>query len=162
MYIKDVKKAHNNRHKNLQNKKGSTMPEIVVSSFLHYINICIFFIKTVITVITVLHKNEEKMRSVQLFNFRRKKMYIKISAFFLKSWFHNLHFSFVGLSWKQRFKFKIWPLWNVSTIHSSEIRGLCLMKCSYETLQNLLGILLEYETPCSFFVFHFMLLYIFP
>ena len=38
--------------------------------------------------------------------------------------------------------------------HSSEIRGLCLMKCPSETLQNLIYFL-EYKNPCSFFRFSF-------
>ena len=43
--------------------------------------------------------------------------------------------------------------------HSSEIRGLCLMKCSIEMLQNLVYFL-ECENSSSFF--HFVLLYYFP
>ena len=44
--------------------------------------------------------------------------------------------------------------------HSSEIRGLCLTKCSSETLQNLLYFMYK-KTHVVFFVFHFVRLYIF-
>ena len=46
-----------------------------------------------------------------------------------------------------------------SLIHSSEIRSLCLMKCSSETLQNL-SYFWNTETHLkffSFFIFHFVL-----
>ena len=39
-------------------------------------------------------------------------------------------------------------------LHSSEIRGLCSMKCSSETLQNLLYFMYK-KTHVVFFVFHF-------
>ena len=42
--------------------------------------------------------------------------------------------------------------WTRNIFHSSEIRGLCLMEWPSETLQNLL-LFLEYENPCSFFIF---------
>ena len=45
--------------------------------------------------------------------------------------------------------------------HSSEIRGLCLMKCSSETLQNL-PYFWNTKTHVVFFLFHFVLLYFFP
>ena len=44
--------------------------------------------------------------------------------------------------------------------HSSEIKGLCSMKCSSETLQNLLYFMYQ-KTHAVFFVFHFVQLYIF-
>ena len=49
--------------------------------------------------------------------------------------------------------------WN-NTLHSSEIRGLCLMKWPSKMLQNLPYF---WNTPShvTFFVFHFMLLYFF-
>ena len=43
--------------------------------------------------------------------------------------------------------------------HSSEIRGLLTMKCSSETLQNLLYLMYK-KTHVVFFVFHFVQLYI--
>ena len=45
--------------------------------------------------------------------------------------------------------------------HSSEKRGLCLMKGASETLQNL-PYIYHKKTHVVFFVFHFVLLYIFP
>ena len=45
--------------------------------------------------------------------------------------------------------------------HSSEIRGLCFMKCSSQMLQNL-PYFWSMKTHIVFFVFHFMLLYFFP
>ena len=47
------------------------------------------------------------------------------------------------------------------SLHSSEIRGLCLMKWPSEMLQNL-PYFLGYENLLSFFIFHFALLYFFP
>ena len=48
-----------------------------------------------------------------------------------------------------------------SVCHSSEIRSLCLIKCSSKTLQNLLYFW-NMKTHVVFFVFHFVLLYFFP
>ena len=45
--------------------------------------------------------------------------------------------------------------------NSSEIRGLCLRKCSIETLQNL-PYFWKKKTHVVFFIFHFVLLYFFP
>ena len=44
--------------------------------------------------------------------------------------------------------------------HSSEIRGLCLMKCSCETLQNLLYFW-NTKTTLFFFIYNFMLTLLF-
>ena len=48
----------------------------------------------------------------------------------------------------------------VVTGHSSEIRGMCSMKCSSKTLQNL-PYFWNTKTHAVFFVFHFVQLYIF-
>ena len=45
--------------------------------------------------------------------------------------------------------------------HTSEIRGLRSMKCSCETLQNLLYFMYK-KTHVVFFLFHFVQLYFFP
>ena len=49
----------------------------------------------------------------------------------------------------------------VTAAHSSEIWGLCLMKSSRKTLQNL-PYFWNMKTHVVFFVFHFVLLYFFP
>ena len=49
----------------------------------------------------------------------------------------------------------------ILTCHSSEIEGLCLMKCSRETLQNL-TYFWNTKTHIVYFVFHFTLLYFSP
>ena len=52
-------------------------------------------------------------------------------------------------------------LYNFQVItHSSEIRGLCLMKCPSEMRQNLLYFMYK-KTHVIFFVFHFVQLHIF-
>ena len=45
-------------------------------------------------------------------------------------------------------------------MHSSEIRGLCLMKCPSETLQNY--ILYIRKSKVAFSIFHFVVLYFSP
>ena len=51
----------------------------------------------------------------------------------------------------------------VLPIHSSEIRGLCLMKSPREMLQNLLYLVYKKTQGCFFrFSFHVMLLYFLP
>ena len=51
-------------------------------------------------------------------------------------------------------------LYKLSPWHSSEIRGLCLMKWPSETIQNL-PYFMHKKTHVVFFVFHFVQLYIF-
>ena len=51
--------------------------------------------------------------------------------------------------------------WETILKHSSEIRGLCSMNCSSETLQNLLYFMYK-KTHVVFFVVHFRQLYFFP
>ena len=50
---------------------------------------------------------------------------------------------------------------HVKPMHSSEIRVLCLMKCSSETIQNL-PYFWNMKNHVDFFIFHFILLYFFP
>ena len=46
--------------------------------------------------------------------------------------------------------------------HSSEIRGLCLMKYPSKMLQNLLYFIHIWKPKDAFSIFHFMILYFFP
>ena len=67
--------------------------------------------------------------------------------------------TFLAFLWGRRQVYLLGIFGDVS-VHSSKIRGLCLMKCSSEMLQNL-PYFWNTKTHVVFFIFHFVLLYFF-